>query len=296
MISRKGKDLLIQNLFLFFASISIVVLFLIMAFLFKEGLPIIKVVSPLRFLFGKSWYPTYEPPEFGILPLIMGSVAVTLGAITIAIPLGVATAIYLSEVANLRVKELLKPVIELLAGVPSVVYGFFGLVVVAPWIQDLFDLPTGLTALTASIMLGIMASPTVISISEDALSSVPISYREASLALGTTKWHTAIKVTVPAALSGICTACILGMARAIEETMTVLMVAGGAAIIPYTFLQPVRPMTANIIAEMGEAVHGSEHFHALFAIGVVLFFITLALNLLADFISHRFKETGSATL
>jgi len=296
MISRKGKDLLIQNLFLFFASISIVVLCLIMVFLFKEGLPIIEVVSPLRFLFGKSWYPTYDPPEFGILPLIMGSVAVTLGAITIAIPLGVATAIYLSEVANLRVKEFLKPVIELLAGVPSVVYGFFGLVVVAPWIQNLFDLPTGLTALTASIMLGIMASPTVISISEDALSSVPFSYREASLALGTTKWHTAIKVTVPAALSGISTACILGMARAIEETMTVLMVAGGAAVIPRTLLQPVRPMTANIIAEMGEAVHGSEHYSALFAIGIVLFFITLALNLLADFISHSFKETGSATL
>ncbi|HDH87987.1 MAG: phosphate ABC transporter permease subunit PstC [Desulfobacterium sp. 4572_20] len=296
MISRKGKEFLIQNLFLFFASISIVVLFLIMAFLFKEGLPIIEVFSPLRFLFGKSWYPTYEPPEFGILPLIMGSAAVTLGAIAIAIPLGVATAIYLSEVAHIRVKELLKPVIELLAGVPSVVYGFFGLVVVAPWVQDLFDLPTGLTALTASIMLGIMASPTVISISEDALSSVPISYREASLALGTTRWYTAIKVTVPAALSGISTACILGMARAIEETMIVLMVAGGAAVIPRTLLQPVRPMTANIIAEMGEAVHGGEHYSALFAIGVVLFFITLALNLLADFISHRFKETGSATL
>nr|HID59932.1 phosphate ABC transporter permease subunit PstC [Desulfobacterales bacterium] len=296
MFSRKTREICIEKLFLLFASTSIVILLLIAAFLFKEGLPIIEVVSPLRFLFGKSWYPTYEPPEFGILPLITGSLVVTLGAVLIAIPLGVATAIYLSEVAHPRVREVLKPAVELLAGVPSVVYGFFGLVIVAPWIQDLFELPTGLTALTASIMLGIMASPTVISISEDALSSVPLSYREASLALGTTRWHTAIRVTVPAALSGICTACILGMARAIEETMTVLMVAGGAAVIPRTFLQPVRPMTANIIAEMGEAVHGSDHYHALFAIGVVLFFVTLAINLVADFISHRFKETGSGTL
>lgn len=296
MFSRKTREICIEKLFLLFASTSIVILLLIAAFLFKEGLPIIEVVSPLRFLFGKSWYPTYEPPEFGILPLITGSLVVTLGAVLIAIPLGVATAIYLSEVAHPRVREVLKPAVELLAGVPSVVYGFFGLVIVAPWIQDLFELPTGLTALTASIILGIMASPTVISISEDALSSVPLSYREASLALGTTRWHTAIRVTVPAALSGICTACILGMARAIEETMTVLMVAGGAAVIPRTFLQPVRPMTANIIAEMGEAVHGSDHYHALFAIGVVLFFVTLAINLVADFISHRFKETGSGTL
>jgi len=267
-----------------------------MAFLFKEGLPIFGIVSPPEFFLGKFWYPTYEPPDFGILPLIMGSLIVTVGAIIIAVPLGVATGIYLSEVAHPRLKEILKPIIELLAGVPSVVYGFFGLVVVAPWIQGIFDLPIGLTALTASLMLGIMASPTIISLSEDALSSVPSSFREASLALGASKWHTTVRVVVPAALSGISTAVILGMARAIAETMTVLMVAGGAAVIPKSFLQPVRPMTANIIAEMGEAVHGGDHYHALFAIGAVLFVMTLFLNLLADFISHRFKETGSGSL
>lgn len=296
MISRKTKELLIKKLFFLFASFSIVILFLIMVFLFKEGLPILKVVSPVEFLFGKFWYPTYDPPDFGILPLITGSLLVTLGAVIVAVPSGLASALYLSEVAHPRLKEILKPAIELLAGVPSVVYGFFGLVVVAPWIQGLFDLPTGLTALTASLMLGIMASPTVISISEDALSAVPSSYKEASLALGATRWRTAARVTVPAALSGISTAVILGIARAVEETMTVLMVAGGAAVITASFLDPVRPMTANIVAEMGEAVHGSDHYHALFAIGIVLFFMTLALNFLADYISHRFKDTGTGTL
>ncbi len=296
MSARKYKERAIEGIFLSFALVSLVALFFIMLFLFQKGLPIFRVIGPLEFLFGKSWYPTYEPPEFGILPLIMGSLFITVGAILVAIPLGVTSAIYLAEIAHPWIREWVKPTIELLAGIPSVIYGFFGLIVLAPWIQDLFNLPTGLTALTASLLLGIMAAPTVISISEDALNSVPVSYREASLALGATRWQTTIKVVLPAALSGISTACILGMARAIEETMAVLMVAGGATLIPTSFLQPVRPLTATIIAEMGEAIHGSPHFHALFAIGMVLFFITLGLNLLADLLTHRFKEAGSGTL
>lgn len=258
--------------------------------MFKEGLPIFKVTSLGRFLSGKFWYPTYEPADFGILPLLLGSLWVTLGALIIAVPLGVAGAIYISEVAQPKIKELIKPVIELLAGIPSVVYGFFGMVVVAPWVQEFFGLPVGLNAFTASILLGIMAIPTITSISEDAISAVPKSFKEASFALGANKWETTVKVTVPAAAGGISTAIILGMGRAIGETMTVLMAAGGAAVIPRSFFQPVRAMTATIAAEMGETVVGSNHYHALFAIAIVLFVMTLTFNIVADLLTQRFRR------
>jgi len=258
--------------------------------LFKEGLPIFKVTPLGEFLFGKFWYPTYEPPDFGISPLLLGSLWVTLGALIIAVPLGVASAIYISEVASPRIKELIKPVIELLAGIPSVVYGFFGMVIVAPLVAKFFNLPVGLNAFTASVVLGIMAIPTITSISEDAISAVPKSFKEASYALGANRWETTIRVTVPAAAAGISTAIILGMGRAIGETMTVLMVAGGAAVIPRSFFQPVRTMTATIAAEMGETVVGSAHFHALFAIAIVLFVITLSFNILADLLAQRFRR------
>lgn len=276
------RDNLVKHLLLSCASLSIVFLAGITVTLFKEGLPIFKEVSVFKFLFGRYWYPTYDPPDFGILPLILGSLWVTLGALFVAVPLGVGSAMYISELAHPKLREILKPMVELLASVPSVVYGFFGMVFLGPLVQRLFDLPVGLTCFTASIILGMMALPTVASIAEDAISAVPRELREASYALGAMKWETITKVVVPAASSGIIAAVILGFGRAVGETMTVLMVAGGAAVIPRSVFQPVRTMTATIAAEMGEAPMGSDHYHALFGIALVLFFITLGFNLLAD--------------
>jgi phosphate transport system permease protein len=295
-MSRKTKEIIIKNIFLFFALISIVILILIIFFLFLEGIPIFAAVSAKDFLFGMEWYPTYDPPEFGIWPLIVGSVIVTVFASLLAIPLGVLSAIYIAEIAPPLIKESFKPVVELLAGLPSVVLGFFGMAVLAPWMQETFDLPTGLNIVNASLILALMAVPTISSISEDALYSVPQEFKEASYALGATRFETVARVIVPAALSGISTAVILGMARAIGETMVVLMVAGGAAAIPESIFDSVRPMPASIAAEMGEAPFRSLHYHALFATGIVLFFLTLGFNLVADYISHKFKEVGSATL
>jgi len=295
-MSRKLKEAIIKNLFLLFAGGSILILGLIVFFLFREALPIFRVATIADFIFGTEWYPTYDPPEFGIWPLIVASLIVTFFSTMIAVPVGVLSAVYISEIAHPLMKEFLKPVIELLAGIPSVVLGFFGMVVVAPWMQETFDLPTGLNIVNASVMLAIMAIPTISSISEDALYSVPREFKEASYALGATKGETILRVTIPAAFSGISTAVILGMARAIGETMVVLMVAGGAAAIPESLFDAVRPMPASIAAEMGEAPFGSNHYHALFAIGVVLFFLTLIFNLVADYLSHRFREVGSATL
>ncbi len=296
VISRRIKETLIKNIFAVFALFSIVMLGLIVFFLFREGLPIFRVVSVTDFLFGPFWYPTYDPPEYGIGPLIVGSVVVTILSSLIAVPLGVLSAIYISEIAPPRLKEVLKAIIELLAGLPSVVLGFFGMVILAPWLQETFDIATGLNILNASIMLALMAIPTISSLSEDALYAVPRDFKEASYALGATRYETITRVTFTAALSGISTAVILGMARAIGETMVVLMVAGGAAALPGSIFDSVRPMPASIAAEMGEAPFGGDHYHALFATGIVLFFITLAFNLVADYISNRFKEVGSGTL
>lgn len=292
----KIKERFIQSIFLVLALTSIIILALIVVFLFKEGIPIFKMVSVKDFLFGKFWYPTFEPPEFGILSMIVGSIVVTLLASSLAIPLGVLSAIYISEVAGVRVKEITKPVIELLASLPSVVIGFFGMVIVAPFLQEMFDIPTGLNVLNASIMLAFMAVPTISSLSEDAIHSVRRELREASFALGANRWETISRVVVPASLSGIGTAVILGMSRAIGETMVVLMVAGGAAAIPESLFDACRPMPASIAAEMAEAPFQSDHYHALFATGAILFMITFAFNLVADYISHKYKQTGTATL
>ena len=294
-MSRKVKEIIIKNIFLLFALISIVILGLIILFLFMEGVPIFTVVSVKDFLFGTEWYPTYDPPEFGIWSLIVGSFVVTIFASIIAVPLGVLSAIYIAEIAPPLIKEIFKPVVELLAGLPSVVLGFFGMAVLAPWMQETFDLPTGLNIVNASFLLALMAVPTISSISEDALYSVPQEFKEASYALGATRVETIVRVIVPSALSGISTAVILGMARAIGETMVVLMVAGGATAIPESIFDSVRPMPASIAAEMG-APFRSYHYHALFATGIVLFFLTLGFNLIADYVSHKFKEVGSATL
>ncbi|HOF04321.1 MAG TPA: phosphate ABC transporter permease subunit PstC [Syntrophales bacterium] len=295
-MTRYQKEIVIKNLFFILSLISILILGLIVVFLFREGLPIFREVSVREFIFGREWYPTYSPPAYGIWPLIVGSLIVTLFSSLLAVPLGVLSAVYISEIAPPAIKEILKSIIELLAGLPSVVLGFFGMVIVAPWLQDTFDLPTGLNIVNASVLLAVMAVPTISSISEDALYAVPQDFKEASYALGATKFETIARIIIPAALSGISTAVILGMARAIGETMVVLMVAGGAAAIPESIFDSVRPMPASIAAEMGEAPFRSGHYHALFATGIILFFMTLAFNLIADFIAQKFKEVGSATL
>ncbi|WP_457553693.1 phosphate ABC transporter permease subunit PstC [Desulfobacula sp.] len=295
-MKRQNIDKTVRSVFLLIALFSITALSLIMVFLFIEGIPIFDHISVKDFLFGQYWYPTDDPADFGIFPLILGSVYVTVFSGIIAIPLGVMTAVYLAQIASPRVAEIIKPVVEIMASMPSVVIGFFGMVVVAPFIQQLFHIPVGLNLFNASLMLAFMAIPTICSISEDAIFSVPTALTEASFALGATHFETIVKVIIPASLSGICTAIILGLSRAIGETMVVLMAAGGAAMIPTSIFNPVRPLPASIAAEMAEAPFGSEHYHALFAIGIVLFVFTFMFNLTADYISHRFRQVGEASL
>ncbi len=295
-MKRKTKENLIRFFFFSVTGIAIAVLVLILFFLVNEGLPIFESVSVKDFLFGQYWYPTADPADFGILPLIMASLFVTALSAAIAVPLGVMTAIYLAEIASPRLKEIAKPLVELLASLPSVVIGFFGMVIVAPFLQETFDLPTGLNLFNAALMLAFMSVPTICTISEDAISSVPPELKEASLALGANHIESIFRVIIPASLSGISTGVILGMSRAIGETMVVLMVAGGAAMIPQSMFDPVRPMPASIAAEMAEAPFQSEHYHALFAIGMMLFIFNLLFNSIADYISHKHRQVGAATL
>ena len=266
---------------------SILFVLLIMFFLFSEGTPALFDV-PLSKLFSERWYPIED--YYGILPLILGSLVVTLGASLIAVPFGILTAVFIAEIAPNWLQEIMKPLVELLAGLPSVVLGFLGILVVSPFLRDTLNLPTGLTALTGSLLLGGIAIPTIVSISEDALNNVPESYRHGSLALGLTRWQTIWGVTVPAAKSGILMAVMLGVGRTIGETMTVMMVTGNAPILP-TSLQalfmPIRTMTATIASEMGEVATGSPHYHVLFFIGMVLFLFTLLVNVIASNISSR---------
>lgn len=286
---RKIKEFIIEKLIAICGVASIFFVILIFLFLLKEGLALFRIITPLQFLFGKSWYPISEPPQLGILPLILGSLLVTIGAAIISIPIGVACAIYIAEVAPQKIKEILKAGIELLAAIPSVVLGFIGMVTLVPLVKNIFHLPTGLTALSGSIMLAFMAMPTIVSIAEDALYSVPKSYKEGAFALGATHWQTIWRVMLPAASSGILAAVMLGIGRVIGETMAVMMITGNSAIIPHSILQPVRTLTATIAAEMGETVVGSEHYFALFAIGIVLFVISFIINVGADLVIHKRK-------
>jgi phosphate transport system permease protein len=260
-----------------FSSIGFVAL--IFFFLVREGLPAFFEI-PLSNLLGTRWYPTFN--LFGTLPLILGSIMVTVTAIVIALPLGVATAVFVREISPSWGREILKPLIEVLAGIPSVVLGFFGMTLVAPFILKKFGAPTGLTAFTGALVLAYMALPTIISVAEDALDAVPKSYRDAGLAMGATRWQTIWRVVVPAARSGIVTAVMLGLGRAVGETMAVMMVTGNAARMPLSLdslFRPVRTMTATIAAEMGEVAQGSTHYHALFGIGILLFLLTFVINL-----------------
>ncbi len=291
MNKNKLYDLLIEKTFFVIGFSCLLILLLIMVFLFKEGLPIFSKINISDFIFGTSWYPTSEIPRFGIFPLILASVFTTILASIIAIPLSLAIAIYLSELAKPTVKEIIKPAIEVIASIPSVIIGFLGMVVVAPFLQNHFNIEIGLNMFNASLMLAFMSIPTIASISEDAISSVSNSLKEASYALGANRWQTIIRVTIPASLSGIWTAIILGISRVIGETMVVLMVAGGAGVIPKSIFDPIRPLTSNIAAEMAEASVGGDHYHALFAIAILLFIITFAFNIIADYFSNKYKFT-----
>ena len=273
------------------STLSILSMAGIVLFLLLDGLPFFKDYPLTDFLVGLNWYPTDDPMEFGILPLIVGSLTVMALATVIAVPLGVATAIYLSEVAKPGMRRIVKPFVELLAALPSVVIGFFGMVVVAPFLQDYLGASTGLNLLNAGLMLAFMSVPIICSVAEDAIYSVPRDLREASLSLGATKWETLTRVVLPAASSGIGTAVMLGMSRSIGETMVVLMVAGGAAVIPTSLFDSVRPIPASIAAEMAEAPFHSEHYYALFATGIVLIIFTLIFNATAFRIAEK-KNSG----
>lgn len=245
-------------------------------------------ITPGEFFLGDEWFPTATPaPLFGIVPLVMGTLWVSLAAILFALPLGMAVAIYMAELANDKVRKVLKPVIELLAGIPSVVYGFFGLVIIVPLIQQLFGLPVGETALAGSVILAIMALPTIITVAEDSIRNVPRAVKEASLALGATQWQTIRRVVLPYSVSGIMAAVVLGIGRAIGETMAVLMVTGNSAIIPHGLLEPVRTIPATIAAELGEAPNGGVHYEALFLLGCILFVITLIISITAEMMAAK---------
>ncbi len=269
---------------------AIVFVGLIFFFLMKEGLPTLTEV-PLSNLLSTRWYPIED--YFGLLPLISGSLIVTIGATAIAVPFGIGGAIYISEIAPRWMREILKPLVEVLGGLPSVVLGFLGMLVLAPYLRELLNLPTGLTALGGAILLGGIAIPTVVSVSEDALDAVPKSYRDAALALGATEWQTIWRVTLPAARSGVLTGVMLGIGRAIGETMTVMMVTGNAPVMfkgLVSLFLPARTMTATIAAEMGEVANGSVHYHVLFFIGIVLFLIALVVNIAATSVVYRQKK------
>jgi phosphate transport system permease protein len=269
---------------------------LIFFFLLREGLPTLGEISP-RSMLADRWYPIED--YYGILPLLSGSLIVTFGATLIAVPFGIATAIYISEVAPRWVREFLKPFVEILGGIPSVVLGFIGILILSPNLRVILDLPTGLSALTGSLLLGAIAIPTIVSVAEDALDAVPRSYRDAALAMGATEWQTIWMVTLPAARSGVLTAIMLGIGRAIGETMAVMMVTGNAPVLITglsTLLSPVRTMTATIAAEMGEVANGSLHYQVLFFIGIVLFLITLVVNVTASAVVFRQRKRAERLL
>jgi phosphate transport system permease protein len=264
--------------------------FLIFLFLLKDSLSLFREYPVSKFLFGTRWLPISEPPQFGVVPLLLGSIYVTAWAILICVPLGVASAMFIAEVAPKALKHILKSLVEILAAIPSVVLGFLGIIWLGPFLRNTFHLPTGMCGLTGSLLLAFMALPTIISISEDALTGVPRTYREAAFGLGATRWQTLWRILLPAAGPGILAAVMLGIGRVVGETMVVLMVTGNAPVMPTSILQALRTLTATIAGEMGETVGGSEHYFALFAVGLVLFAITFCINLIADLFLRRARK------
>jgi phosphate transport system permease protein len=285
------KESAIRAFFFTCGVLAVLVLIGIFLTLLTTAVPAFREIKVSEFLGSTHWDPTSpEKAEYGLLSMIMSTLMVTAGALVLAVPIGIGVAAYLSDVAHWRVREVLKPVIEILAGIPSVVVGFLGIVLFGPAIAKVFHLSNGLNGLNGSILLAIMSLPTIISISEDSLNAVPKAYNEASLALGASRWQTLIRVKLPAALSGIIAACMLGMGRAIGETMTVLMATGNARSFPHGFLDSVRTMTANIAIELGEVPYYTTHYYALFAIGLVLFIMTFIVNMAADILLNKYQE------
>ncbi|MDP6792792.1 MAG: phosphate ABC transporter permease subunit PstC [Anaerolineales bacterium] len=292
----KPVEILLETLVRVAGYSAVVFVALIFVFLMREALPTFNEVT-IRDLFSQRWYPIES--YFGILPLLSGSLVITVGAALIAIPFGLMTAVYIAEIAPRWLRELLKPLVEVLGGIPSVVLGFLGILVLAPLVREMLHVPTGLTAFTGAVLLAGMAIPTIVSVAEDALDTVPKSYRDAALALGATRWQTIWRVTLPAARSGVLTATMLGIGRAIGETMTVMMVTGNAPQIPIglsALFMPLRTMTATIAAEMGEVANGSVHYHVLFSIGLSLFLISLAVNLTASAVLFRARRRAERLL
>lgn len=292
----RKSDLVINSVIRITGYSSILFVLLILFFLLREGLPAL-ASTPLKTLFSTRWYPIEG--LYGILPLILGSILVTIAATLIALPFGIGTAVFLSEVAPPWLRDILKPIIEILAGIPSVVLGFIGILVFAPFFRSFLDIPTGLTAFTGAILLGLISIPTIVSVAEDALNTVPNSYRQAALALGATEWQTIWNVTLPAAKSGVLTAVMLGIGRSMGETMAVMMVTGNAPVLPLqlnSLFRPVRTMTATIASEMGEVASGSQHYEVLFFIGIVLFLLSLVINISASLVSTRSRGRSERLL
>ncbi len=288
---RRWKEELIRLFFLFHGLLAIFILMGIFVFLIISSVPAFKEISLKEFLTSKTWDPTSpEKPQYGLVSMIFSTFMVTFGALLIAIPIGLGVAAYLSDVAHWRVREIVKPIVEILAGIPSVAVGFLGIVLFGPIIAKIFNTSSGLNAANGSFLLAIMALPTIISISEDSLNSIPHSYVEASLALGASRWQTLIRVKIPAALSGITASIMLGLGRAIGETMTVLMATGNARNFPHGFLDSIRTLTANIAIELGEVPYHTTHYYALFAIGLVLFIISFVVNLIADILLSKYQQ------
>lgn len=287
---RKATDSIMEKVVFICGVMTIVFVILIFGFLFKEGFSFFKDYGIFNFLTGKLWYPTSNPAMYGVFSLIIGSLLVTLGAIALAVPLGIMAALYIAEIAPAWIRDILKSGVELMAAIPSVVIGFVGMVTLVPLIRIMFDIPTGLTAFSGSIMLAFMAMPTIVSISEDAIRSVPWSYKEGAYALGATKWQTIRRIVLKNAMPGIIAAVMLGIGRVIGETMAVMMITGNAAHIPSSIFEPVRTLTATIAAEMGETVKGGLHYRALFAIGLVLFAITFIINFIADLFLNKNRK------
>jgi len=288
---QRVKEKLIEKFFLLNGVLAILILGGIFALLFFKAYPAFQELGVIEFFGSTTWNPTsFSKLQYGILSLINSSLMVTLGALLIAIPLGVACAAFLSDIASPKMREILKPAIEILAAIPSVVVGFLGIVLVNPLIAKIFGVSHGLNALNGSILLAIMSLPTIISLSEDALRAVPRSYKEASLALGASRWQTLVRVSVPAALSGIIASIMLGMGRAIGETMTVLMATGNAPALTFNFLEAIQTMTATIAIELGEVPYNTTHYYALFVIGLVLFAMTFLVNLISDLILQKYQE------
>jgi len=290
---RRFKEKIIEKFFQANGIFSIIVLLGIFSLLVIEGWPAIKKLGVAEFLFSGKWNPTsFEKESYGILSMIVSTLMVTIGAMIIAVPLGIGCAAYLADVANRKTREIVKPVIEILAGIPSVVIGFIGIIIVGPFLADLLGTSHGLNAINGSILLAVMSLPTIISISEDAISSVPMVYKQASYALGANKWQTLVKVTLPAAMSGIIASVMLGMGRAIGETMTVLMACGNAPAFPQSIKDSVRPITSTIAIEMGETVQGGLHYSSLFVVAFVLFLMTFAVNLVSDIVLNKYQKVN----